>query len=110
MKAEAEANAEADKKETERIEVMNQTDALIFRAENFIKESGDKISEEKKTEVEHDIDALRNARDEQDVESCKACMEILSKALMEIGAEFYKTFGASNNPFGQFFGDFGGKA
>lgn len=110
MKAEAEANADADKKETERIEVMNQVDSLIFRAENFIKEGGDKIPEDKKTEIEHDIDALKNAREEKDVDSCKACMDILSKALMATGAEFYKTMGGVNNPFGQFFGDFGNKA
>ena len=61
MKAEAEANAEADKKESDRINVMNQVDGMIFQSENFIKEHGDKISEEKKTEIEHDIDALKNA-------------------------------------------------
>jgi molecular chaperone DnaK len=107
MKAEAEANAEADKKEAERVNVLNNADSMIFRANNFIKESGDKISEEKKTEIEHSVDALKNAYEEKDVDSCKACMELLSKALMEAGNELYKKSGADTgqNPFSQFFGN-----
>ena len=107
MKAEAEANAEADKKEAERVNVLNSADSMIFRANNFIKESGDKISEEKKTEIEHSVDALKNAYEEKDVDSCKACMELLSKALMEAGNELYTKSGADTgqNPFSQFFGN-----
>ena len=107
MKAEAEANAEADKKEAERVNVLNNADSMIFRANNFIKESGDKISEEKKAEIEHSVDALRNAYEEKDVDSCKACMELLSKALMEAGNELYTKSGADTgqNPFSQFFGN-----
>ena len=107
MKAEAEANAEADKKEAERVNVLNNADSMIFRANNFIKESGDKISEEKKAEIEHSVDALKNAYEEKDVDSCKACMELLSKALMEAGNELYTKSGADTgqNPFSQFFGN-----
>jgi molecular chaperone DnaK len=107
MKAEAEANAEADKKEAERVNVLNSADSMIFRANAFIKESGDKISEEKKTEIEHSVDALKNAYEEKDVDSCKACMELLSKALMEAGNELYTKSGADTgqNPFSQFFGN-----
>lgn len=107
MKAEAEANAEADKKEAERVNVLNNADSMIFRANAFIKESGDKISEEKKTEIEHSVDALKNAYEEKDVDSCKACMELLSKALMEAGNELYTKSGADTgqNPFSQFFGN-----
>lgn len=107
MKAEAEANAEADKKEAERVNILNSADSMIFRANAFIKESGDKISEEKKTEIEHSVDALKNAYEEKDVDSCKACMELLSKALMEAGNELYTKSGADTgqNPFSQFFGN-----
>ncbi len=104
MKAEAEANAEADKKESERINVMNQADGMIFQSENFIKEHGDKISEEKKTEIEHDIDALKNAHDENDVDACKACMELLQKAMTAAGTEVYSKQFGDGNPLGQFFG------
>ena len=83
MKAEAEANAEADKKESDRINVMNQVDGMIFQSENFIKEHGDKISEEKKTEIEHDIDALKNAHEENDVDACKVCMDLLFGTIIQ---------------------------
>lgn len=97
MKAEAEANAEADKKESDRINVMNQVDGMIFQSENFIKEHGDKISEEKKTEIEHDIDALKNAHEENDVDACKVCMDLLQKAMTAAGTEVYsKQFGDGN--------------
>ena len=43
MKAEAEANAEADKKEREKVDKLNQADSLIFTTENQLKDLGDKI-------------------------------------------------------------------
>lgn len=97
MKAEAEANAEADKKEAERVTVLNQADSMLFRAENFIKEHGEKISTDKKTEIENDVDALRNAHEEKDVDSCKACMELLEKALIAAGSELYSQAGQTPN-------------
>ena len=100
MKAEAEANAEADKKESDRINVMNQVDGIIFQSENFIKEHGDKISEEKKTEIEHDIDALKNAHEENDVDACKVCMDLLQKAMTAAGTELYSKQFGDGNPLG----------
>lgn len=100
MKAEAEANAEADKKESDRINVMNQVDGIIFQSENFIKEHGDKISEEKKTEIEHDIDALKNAHEENDVDACKVCMDLLQKAMTAAGTEVYSKQFGDGNPLG----------
>lgn len=100
MKAEAEANAEADKKESDRINVMNQVDGMIFQSENFIKEHGDKISEEKKTEIEHDIDALKNAHEENDVDACKICMDLLQKAMTAAGTEVYSKQFGDGNPLG----------
>ena len=100
MKAEAEANAEADKKESDRINVMNQVDRMIFQSENFIKEHGDKISEEKKTEIEHDIDALKNAHEENDVDACKVCMDLLQKAMTAAGTEVYSKQFGDGNPLG----------
>lgn len=100
MKAEAEANAEVDKKESDRINVMNQVDGMIFQSENFIKEHGDKISEEKKTEIEHDIDALKNAHEENDVDACKVCMDLLQKAMTAAGTEVYSKQFGDGNPLG----------
>lgn len=112
MKEEAEANADADKKEAERVQTLNLADNTIFQSEKFIEENGDKISEGKKTEIENGINALKNAFEEKDANSCKACMEILNKALMEAGTEIYSKQNGENpqsNPFGANFGDFFGK-
>ena len=48
MKAEAEQNAENDKKERERVDKLNQADSMIFQTENQLKEIGDKIPAEHK--------------------------------------------------------------
>ena len=113
MKAEAKANEDADKKEMERISVMNEADSLIYRAETCINEHGNEISEDKKTEIEHDLDALKNAHEERDVDSCKACIELLSKAMMAAGSEIYSKQGGGGgtpqNPFGEAFGQMFGK-
>ncbi len=59
MKAEAEQNAEADKKERERVDKMNQADSMIFQTENQLKEIGDKIPAEHKPAIENALQQLR---------------------------------------------------
>ena len=59
MKAEAEANAEADRRAKEEIEKVNQADNLIFQTEKQLKEYGDKIPADKKANIEN---ALTNWR------------------------------------------------
>ena len=52
MKAEAEQNAENDKKERERVDKLNQADSMIFQTENQLKEIGDKIPAQHKPAIE----------------------------------------------------------
>ena len=66
MKAEAEANAEADKKEREKIDKMNQADSMIFTTENFLNENGDKLGDEK-ANVEAAVQKLKDAHKSGDV-------------------------------------------
>lgn len=96
MKKEAEANAEADKKELERIQTLNTAEATIFQTEKNIKEYGDKITEEQKSELENGLTALKDALEQKDVDACKSCMEILSQSWYKISEELYK-----NNPEAQ---------
>ena len=96
MKKEAEANAEADKKELERIQTLNAAEATIFQTEKNIKEYGDKITEEQKSELENGLTALKDALEQKDVDACKSCMEILSQSWFKISEELYK-----NNPGAQ---------
>ena len=101
MKKEAEANAEADKKELERVQTLNAAEATIFRTEKQIEEYGDKITDEQKTELENGLTALKDAYEQKDVDACKSCMEILAQSWYKISEELYKnTGGASDNPGG----------
>ena len=101
MKKEAEANAEADKKELERVQTLNGAEATIFRTEKQIEEYGDKITDEQKSELENGLTALKDAYEQKDVDACKSCMEILAQSWYKISEELYKnTGGTSDNPGG----------
>ena len=101
MKKEAEANAEADKKELERVQTLNAAEATIFRTEKQIEEYGDKITDEQKSELENGLTALKDAYEQKDVDACKSCMEILAQSWYKISEELYKnTGGTADNPGG----------
>lgn len=101
MRKEAEANAEADKKELERVQTLNDAEATIFRTEKQIEEYGDKITDEQKSELENGLTALKDAYEQKDVDACKSCMEILAQSWYKISEELYKnTGGTSDNPGG----------
>ena len=101
MKKEAEANAEADKKELERVQTLNAAEATIFRTEKQIEEYGNKITDEQKSELENGLTALKDAYEQKDVDACKSCMEILAQSWYKISEELYKnTGGATDNPGG----------
>ena len=80
MKAEAEANAEADKKEREKVDKLNQADSMIFQTENMLKESGDKIPADVKSEVEAAVAKLKTAHQAQDLAAIDAAMNELQTA------------------------------
>ena len=67
MKNEAQANAEADKKERERIDKLNQADSIIFQTEKQLKEYGDKLPADKKAEIEAALGKLKTAHQAQDI-------------------------------------------
>ena len=67
MKAEAEQNAENDKKEREKVDKLNQADSMIFTTENFLKDNGDKIPTDKKPAIEQALQQLRDAHKAADI-------------------------------------------
>ena len=77
MKAEAEANAESDKKEREKVDKLNQADSMIFQTENMLKENGDKIPANIKSEVEAAVAKLKTAHQAQDLAAIDAAMNEL---------------------------------
>ena len=84
MKAEAEANADADKKEREKIDKLNQADSMIFQTENMLKDSGDKIPADVKSEVEAALEKMRTAHKAQDIPAIDAAMTELQNAAAKL--------------------------
>ncbi len=96
MKDEAAANAEADKKEKERIDKINQADAMIFQTEKTLKEAGDKLPADKKSEIEASLNKLKAAHKSQDLAAIDAAM----KELQDKFTQMYQQAGgqAGANP------------
>ena len=95
MKAEAEANAEADKRESERIAKLNQADSMIFQTEKQLKELGDKLSADKKGPIEAALEKLRTAHKEQNIEAIDAATEELNTAFHAASSEMYANAGGA---------------
>ncbi len=91
MKAEAEANAEEDRKAKERIDKLNAADALIFQTEKQLKEYGDKLPADKKSEIESGLEALRSAHKSQDISAIDTAMEKLNAAWQKASEDMYKS-------------------
>lgn len=90
MQKEAEAHAEEDKKKRENIEIKNQADAVVFSSERLIKESGDKMKEEDKKELEAKLEELKKIKDGEDYKGMKKKMEELNEVAQKIGAAMYE--------------------
>ena len=90
MVKEAEANAEADKKRRELVEVRNHAEALAHDVEKNLKEHADKITPEDKSEAEAAVAAVRANLDGADGDALKAASDRLSQTAMKIGEAMYK--------------------
>ncbi len=93
MKKEAEANAETDKQEKEKIEKINQADSLIFQTEKQLKEYGDKLSEDNRTKINSALESLKKAHSEQNVEGIDAAMNELNTVWQGAAQEMYAAGG-----------------
>lgn len=98
MKRDAETHAEEDKKKREEVDTKNQADALIFTGERLIKESGDKMKAEDKTELESKIVELKKTKDGSDLGAIKSSMESLSSVAQRIGAALYQQQQTTDKP------------
>ena len=98
MKAEAEQNAENDKRERERIDKLNQADSMIFQTENQLKEIGDKIPADKKPAIEQALQQLKDAHKSGDVAAIDAAIAALNNAWQAASAQMYQ--GAQGQPGG----------
>jgi len=90
MVKDAEMHAEEDKKEREKIEVRNEADNLLYSTEKSLKDYGDKISEEDKSNIEKAMEELKSAISSDDIETIKAKTEALQQAAYKLAEEMYK--------------------
>ncbi|MDO4771852.1 molecular chaperone DnaK [Porphyromonas sp.] len=93
MKDEAAANAEADKKEKERIDKINQADSVIFQTEKQLNELGDKIPADKKAPIEAALGKLKDAHKAQDISAIDSAMNELNTLLQAMSQEMYSQQG-----------------
>ena len=89
MKDEAAANADADAKEKERIDKLNQADAMIFQTEKQMKELGDKIPADKKATIEGALSKLKDAHKAQDIAAIDTAMGELNNILQAMAQDLY---------------------
>ena len=90
MKAEAEANADADRETKERIEKLNKADALVFQTDKQIKEYGDKIPAEKKEVIEVAAAELKEAHKAEDMDKIDDLTQKLNDAWAAASQEMYQ--------------------
>ena len=90
MVKEAEAHAEEDKKEREKVEVHNEADTLIYTTEKSLKDYGDKIGDDEKQKIEAAIQDLRGVLENGSLEDIKSKTEALKQASYKLAEEMYK--------------------
>ena len=89
MVKDAEEHAAEDKKRREEAETRNQAEQLAYSTEKLIKDNDDKLSEEVKTEVQADVDALKTALAGEDIEAVKSAQEKLMTSQQKLGEAIY---------------------
>lgn len=98
MKAEAEANAEQDKKEREKVDKLNTADTLIFQTEKQLQEFGDKVPADKKAPIEEALGELKEAHKAQDMDKIESATQKLNTAWQAASQDMYQASqGATGN-------------
>lgn len=90
MKAEAEANAEADKAAKEKADKINEADAMIFQTEKQLSEFGEKLSDDKKKPIEDALEDLKKAYETKEVETIQPALDKINEAWKVASEELYK--------------------
>ncbi|HEV2095428.1 MAG TPA: molecular chaperone DnaK [Chthoniobacterales bacterium] len=98
MQRDAETHADEDKKAKEAIEIKNNADTLAYQSEKQLKDLGDKVPADKKTQVEEAIKAVRDAIERNDTDAMKKTYDDLQNKFQEISADLYKQAAASTGP------------
>ncbi|MFZ2038768.1 MAG: molecular chaperone DnaK [Minisyncoccia bacterium] len=90
MKKDAEANAADDAKKKEEVEIKNLAEQMAYTAEKALKDNGDKVPADVKTDVEAKIAEVRKVKDGADLDVIKSATEALSQSMQKIGEAMSK--------------------
>jgi len=90
MRQDAEAHADEDQKRKDLIEARNNADNTAYAAEKALKEFGDKVSADIKSDVEKKVAEVRSKAQSDDVAAIKSATETLGEAIQKIGASVYQ--------------------
>jgi molecular chaperone DnaK len=95
MVKDAERFGEEDARRKSQIETRNQADSLVYASEKMLREHGDKISSDLKSEVEGQIERVKKALEKDDVDEIKSTANDLEQTIQKIGTEMYGAAGAT---------------
>ncbi len=90
MVQQAERHRQEDQARREEAELRNNADSLIYQAEKLLREQGDKVPGDVKSEVEGKVAACRSALQSQDLAAIRRAVDELSESLQKVGAAMYQ--------------------
>jgi molecular chaperone DnaK len=90
MVQEADRHRQEDESRKEQVETRNNADSLVYQAEKLLREQGEQVPDDLKTEVEGKIAACRSAMEGQDLAHLKTTVQELSESLQKAGAAMYQ--------------------
>jgi len=100
MVKEAQRFSDEDKKRKEEVEVRNNADSAVYQSEKMLKDLGDKVPADVKTEIEGKVSALKNALPGKDIAGIRHKTEELAQTLQKIGERMYQQSGGATPPPG----------
>ena len=86
----AERSSAEDKKRREEVELKNTADSMVYSTEKTLREMGDKIPADTKSKIESELERLKKAIADNDIESIKRFMEDVRQASYKMSEELYK--------------------
>ena len=98
MVREAEAHAQEDRQRKEEIEIRNHADSVAYQAERALRDVGEKISLQLRSEIEEKIKAVRDALSSNDIMRIRTTTDDLERTTQRIGQEVYSQPGTSTGP------------
>jgi molecular chaperone DnaK len=97
----AQTHAEEDRRNRERIETRNEADNLAYQAEKALRDAGDKVPADVKSDVEQKVAAVKDALKTDDTEKIKSAADALRQSSTKIGEAMYKADQAAQSQAGQ---------